>query len=134
MAYLHPARTLARHTAAVMRHVRLPHDGLSNFTGTIASLVMARNDLAMIQQQKGREAVYANVVESVDGALSMLLPYDGSGEDLPADAQAFLDAAEYALSELEASLHIRAHRSDAVGDQPNLVPNFVAPGESATRP
>ena len=119
MSYLHPARTLARHTAAVMRHVHLPYTGLDAFNGTIKSLVMARNDLALIQQETGRVAVYGNVVEAVDGALSMLLPFDGSGEELPAEAQASLDDAEFALAELEASLHIRARRCESAGQQPN---------------
>ena len=125
MSYPYPARTLARHTAAVMRHVSLPHEGLNGLSGTIASLVMARNDLALIQQEKAGVAVFSNVVEAVDGALTMLLPFDGSGEDLPAEAQGTLDYAEYALSELEASLNIRAHRTEGPWEKPSPAPEAL---------
>lgn len=119
MTLMYPARSLARHTAAVMEFLRQPFEGLRDFDDTISGLTAARGDLAMIQEMNGSIEAIETVVEKVDHALTMIMAYDGSGEEMPADAQGAYDDAEYALTMLEKRVGIKVSRKTEIGDKPN---------------
>jgi len=130
---MYPARSLARHTAAVMDWLRLPHEGLAAFDDTIPSLSAARADLAIIQEMNGSIEIIERVVTTVDHALTFCMAYDGHGEPMAPDAQAAYDDAEAALRALEQKLHIRARRIDEVSNKPNFGDVDVAAIEVASQ-
>ena len=119
MTLMYPARSLARHTAAVMEFLRQPFEGLRDFDDTISGLTAARGNLAMIQEMNGSIEAFENVVEKVDHALTMIMAYDGSGEQMTADAQGAYDDAEYALSALEQRVGIKVTHVSDISNKPN---------------
>ncbi|BDZ52627.1 hypothetical protein GCM10025867_48680 (plasmid) [Frondihabitans sucicola] len=119
MTLMYPARSLARHTAAVMEFLRQPFEGLRDFDDTISGLQAARGDLAMIQEMNGSIEAIESVVEKVDHALTLIMAYDGSAEQMPADAQGAYDDAEYALATLEKRVGIKVSRKVEIGNKPN---------------
>lgn len=84
-----------------MEFLRQPCSGLFQFDGTASSLASARTDLRRIAEINSGLPIFETIAATVDEALTLVMPFDGTGEHLPHDAWVAYSTAEDALLALE---------------------------------
>lgn len=115
----YPARSLARHTSALMKYLRQPYAGLASFDDTADGLIAARADLRRIGEINASMPLFEDLVAKVDNALTLVMPFDGHDEVVPHDAWAAYEAGEAAVVALERRAGVKHRWKPADASVPN---------------